>query len=184
LGCARCHDHKFDPIPTADYYSLAGIFMDIKVVDKYDLHFEKAWTEHALGGDKDEWRHDWLKLVFEQANDQYRLSTKDRQEFFKARMKEIRQDLAKIPVAMMVRESKPVDARINIRGNHLVLGEEVPRRFPRILAGEHQTPLSKENSGRLELARWVASPEHPLTARVIVNPHLDVALRRRNCPIA
>ena len=26
MGCARCHDHKFDPIPTADYYAMAGIF--------------------------------------------------------------------------------------------------------------------------------------------------------------
>ena len=31
LGCARCHDHKFDPIPTADYYALAGIFKSTKI---------------------------------------------------------------------------------------------------------------------------------------------------------
>lgn len=31
IGCARCHDHKFDPIPTADYYALAGIFRNTKV---------------------------------------------------------------------------------------------------------------------------------------------------------
>ena len=30
LGCARCHDHKFDPIPTTDYYALAGIFRSTK----------------------------------------------------------------------------------------------------------------------------------------------------------
>ncbi len=32
LGCARCHDHKFDPIPTADYYALAGIFRSTKTL--------------------------------------------------------------------------------------------------------------------------------------------------------
>jgi hypothetical protein len=32
LGCARCHDHKFDPIPTADYYAMAGIFMSTKLL--------------------------------------------------------------------------------------------------------------------------------------------------------
>ena len=32
IGCARCHDHKFDPIPTADYYALAGIFMSTKLL--------------------------------------------------------------------------------------------------------------------------------------------------------
>ena len=34
LGCARCHDHKFDPIPTRDYYALAGIFHSSNVADK------------------------------------------------------------------------------------------------------------------------------------------------------
>src|SRR5213594_1492308 len=32
IACARCHDHKFDPIPTADYYSLGGIFESTQVV--------------------------------------------------------------------------------------------------------------------------------------------------------
>src|SRR5262249_19231384 len=34
LACARCHDHKFDPIPTADYYSLAGIFFSSHILAK------------------------------------------------------------------------------------------------------------------------------------------------------
>ena len=34
LGCARCHDHKFDPIPTRDYYALAGIFHSTKLEDQ------------------------------------------------------------------------------------------------------------------------------------------------------
>ena len=33
LGCARCHDHKFDPIPTTDYYALAGIFKSTKTLN-------------------------------------------------------------------------------------------------------------------------------------------------------
>ena len=37
LGCARCHDHKFDPIPTADYYSLAGIFLSSKTMENYNV---------------------------------------------------------------------------------------------------------------------------------------------------
>jgi hypothetical protein len=60
------------------------------------------------------------------------------------------------------------DARIQVRGSYARLGETVPRRFPRILAGENQTPVT-EGSGRLQLAHWLASPENPLTARVMVN---------------
>jgi hypothetical protein len=58
--------------------------------------------------------------------------------------------------------------RLHIRGNHEKLGEVIPRRFPVVLAGEKQLPLTR-GSGRLELAKWIASPSNPLTARVIVN---------------
>jgi hypothetical protein len=60
------------------------------------------------------------------------------------------------------------DAKVHIRGSYLRLGEGVPRRFPVLLAGDKQAPISK-GSGRLELARWIAGPDHPLTARVLVN---------------
>jgi hypothetical protein len=60
------------------------------------------------------------------------------------------------------------DVRIHLRGRYDRLGKLVPRHFPRILAGANQPPIS-EGSGRLQLAKWVASPDNPLTARVIVN---------------
>lgn len=49
--------------------------------------------------------------------------------------------------------------------------EPVPRRFPAVLAGLGQEPLSRQTrqSGRLELARWLTSPDHPITARLLVN---------------
>jgi hypothetical protein len=60
------------------------------------------------------------------------------------------------------------DAQIHIRGRYDRLGEVVPRRFPVVLAGEKQPPIT-QGSGRMELARWIASRDNPLTARVIVN---------------
>jgi hypothetical protein len=60
------------------------------------------------------------------------------------------------------------DARIHIRGSYSHLGKLVPRHFPTALAGDTQTPITS-GSGRLELARWIASAENPLTARVMVN---------------
>jgi hypothetical protein len=60
------------------------------------------------------------------------------------------------------------DARIQIRGSYAQLGEVVPRRFPAILAGDKQAPITK-GSGRMELAMWIASEKNPLSARVMVN---------------
>jgi hypothetical protein len=60
------------------------------------------------------------------------------------------------------------DVRIHIRGRYDRLGELVPRRFPEILAGTEQKKIA-DGSGRRELAQWLTRPEHPLTARVMVN---------------
>ncbi|MGI8964655.1 MAG: DUF1553 domain-containing protein, partial [Limisphaerales bacterium] len=60
------------------------------------------------------------------------------------------------------------DVKIHVRGRYDRLGEIVPRKFPRILAGDEQKPIT-EGSGRLQLAKWLTSGENPLTARVMVN---------------
>jgi hypothetical protein len=60
------------------------------------------------------------------------------------------------------------DVRIHRRGRYDRLGPMVPRRFPEILAGPKQ-PRIKKGSGRVELARWLADPKNPLTARVMAN---------------
>ena len=51
LGCARCHDHKFDPITTNDYYALAGIFKSTRTME----NFKKVakWYENPLASAKD-----------------------------------------------------------------------------------------------------------------------------------
>lgn len=46
VGCARCHDHKFDPIPTADYYAMAGIFKSSLTMDHFKV--VAKWHEHVL----------------------------------------------------------------------------------------------------------------------------------------
>jgi hypothetical protein len=127
LGCARCHNHKFDPIPTADYYALAGIFRSTEVF-RDDVRNASMWQEWALPG-----------------------ASKDRQV-----------------IVMAPREGMPADLKIHLRGNRHNLGKVAPRGFPQILAGENQ-PLTTKQSGRLELARWIADRNNPLTARVMVN---------------
>lgn len=49
LGCARCHDHKFDPVPTADYYALAGILTSTSVMEQRYMLGEQRLMEQLVG---------------------------------------------------------------------------------------------------------------------------------------
>jgi hypothetical protein len=62
----------------------------------------------------------------------------------------------------------PADLPVNLRGDPYNLGDPVPRRFLPVLS-RREPPAFHDGSGRLELAKAIASPDNPLTARVIVN---------------
>ena len=62
-----------------------------------------------------------------------------------------------------------IEQALFIRGDYNSKGEPTPLRFPAILEGLDQQPVSTAGSGRLELARWMTSKDNPLTPRVIVN---------------
>ncbi|QDT41620.1 Planctomycete cytochrome C [Gimesia alba] len=83
--------------------------------------------------------------------------------------KELEKTLPQYPTAMAVSEQKPENVKVHLRGSHFTLGKEVPRQFLRIIEGEQQTPINDQQSGRLQLAQWLTSGRHPLTARVMVN---------------
>ncbi len=76
-----------------------------------------------------------------------------------------------LPALMGVAEAETVKTLpVHIRGSYLTLGKPVERGFPEVMRTSFSKPiLPAKRSGRLELARWMASSEHPLTARVIVN---------------
>ncbi len=176
IGCARCHDHKFDPISTADYYSLAGIFKSTKTMENFKVVAQ--WHEHALATPEElaayEHHNERIKALeakIEAINKgdtepQAKKEKVDRLEEEKKKLEASRPELAR---AMGVREGKVEDLAVHIRGNYLTLGEKRPRQFPVALAGSPQQSLPQNASGRLELARWLTAPANPLTARVIVN---------------
>src|SRR5581483_2622621 len=124
--CARCHDHKFDPIPTKDYYALAGIF------DSTEM----------LGGSAG-------KGKMGSPGELAQLSDGS-------------------PV-MAVREARSADTAICVRGDATKRGAVVPRGFLTAALTPATKPVNRAQSGRLELAAWLTQPDHPLTARVLVN---------------
>ena len=195
LGCARCHEHKFDPIPTEDYYSLAGIFKSTKTM--ISLKTIAKWHEHSLatpGEKKLREKHDALveaqkKVIAAftaKANQQllvdkkleklpkkpeaqYPKATEAELDKLRASLKKMEANPPPLPSAMGVTEGTATNLAVHIRGSHLKLGEVQPRRFLQVLSPGAPKPLDGKTSGRLELARQIASADNPLTARVLVN---------------
>lgn len=193
VGCARCHDHKFDPIPAWDYYAMASIFKSTKTMEHlkvvapigirklkptgYDEAFqvyeEKAKTLVAA-------RDEFLRAIVGEQFDKVVTDAKKMDQAIPDDQKEIWHKL-KLEIAehektkpqreeiMAPTDGDAEDLRVMLRGNYLTLGEQTERRFLRIIDGERTPSIQSGQSGRLELARWLASPDHPLTARVLVN---------------
>ena len=163
VGCARCHDHKFDPIPTRDYYALAGIFTSTETMwgvaanetltaPATDLHVLQAAPHLAPPKDFVE------TVVLLESN------TGKPKALPKSKWK------PGTPLAMGVRDrAKPADAKINLKGESSKTGEAVPRGFLTACKSPVAIDIDPAQSGRLQLAQWLTSRDHPLTARVMVN---------------
>jgi cytochrome c553 len=196
LGCARCHDHKFDPIDAADYYGLAGIFKSTRAMENYKK--VARWYENVLPSpetDAIKAEYDAQIAAKKQAIDSFvaeadekvragispgstvpdKLETLYAAET-KAELKKLRDELTQLqknapelPSAMGATEDRIADVAIHIRGNPLKLGEIAPRHVPPAIRGAATPQFISTASGRRELAQWMTDPQHPLTGRVIVN---------------
>lgn len=104
------------------------------------------------------------------AEDYFAVDAKAALQSQRAEIKQLEAALPKLPEVMAVSEGTIEDLPIHLRGNHTTLAKDKqPRRFPRIISGDQQTPLAADRSGRLEFARWLTEPTHPLTSRVAIN---------------
>ena len=198
FGCARCHDHKFDPVPTADYYALAAIFKstrtmdDLKTIAKWhepevatpaeravvEAHQRKVADQKAAiaklvaTANKSLVTDKGLKEVPKNAESQYPTNVIAELKQLREALAKLEKDAPELPSTMGVTDSTNVvkTLPVHIRGSHLSLGKPVPRGFPQVMqVASLRSEMPEKQSGRLELAQWLASPQHPLTARVMVN---------------
>ena len=174
VTCARCHDHKYDPIPTKDYYSLYGVFASSQEPeDLPDLGLEGS------GPEAQEFQLELAKLIKEKEKfetDNAEIKIKEPRKFSESikpydnRIKQLKAKHPGSPPKGMVLFDKPspVEPVVFIRGNQGNRGPQVPRQFLEVVSGANRTPF-KQGSGRLEAARSIVSPNNTLTSRVWVN---------------
>ncbi|MEM7145645.1 MAG: PSD1 and planctomycete cytochrome C domain-containing protein [Verrucomicrobiota bacterium] len=174
-ACARCHDHKYEPIPTADYYSLYGVFRSVKRPAPWDVEEFPVILGYDPGP-KQESDYEMKRAAVDEKI--VEAGDKKRGGNNRSVAEEIRQtELAELFLfhdgaparAMSVKEAgKPVEPAIFIRGEPGSRGDRVPRRFLKIL-DEEQTAFPAKASGRMEIAERIVDEGNPLTARVFVN---------------
>ena len=181
VGCARCHDHKFDPIPTEDYYALAGIFRSSEVRSglrrrpRFNAGYFRAANLVGLDG-VPEFSIENAAEVRAQRNrlwEELQAAEKARD---RKKCRELSRALGKLPLpenlAMgVVEAAKTVPMRVNVGGDPHTLGEPVRRGFVQVLlpADVSLPRIGRRESGRLQLADWLTRRDNPLTARVMVN---------------
>ena len=190
VACARCHDHKFDPIPQKDYYALAGIFLSTETCYGTVRIFQNIHPSAILTLPKDgnatvalqplttERRAAIEKQI---ADTRKQITNATGQNafiqriFLGSRIATLQSQLdlytsdgTPKSLAMGVREGRfPANSKLYNRGELSQPGETVKRGFPQVLT--IQQPSIVKGSGRRELADWIASKDNPLTARVMAN---------------
>lgn len=212
-GCARCHDHKIDPIPTADYYGLLAFFHEIQ---PYGTRAdETSWSQTDISTPEVASKHRELRgrlravrremeeieqwgIAKMSAADQRITEGADRQRLLdeklaghldaadnekynglKADKTKLEEELKALPpreTALSVAECLPEvpETFVLTRGSPHSPGDKVEPHFPS-LCGAPAPDLPAKDPGahssgrRLVLAKWIASPENRLTARVMAN---------------
>ena len=218
VNCARCHDHKIDPIPQKDYYRMVAFFHNVRrygvrghdtvlsasvreidrpgdpstikaAMDRYNNDVRDAKTkmeriEKIVWKDlqeveKEDFQFDMNKIPIMEKRKGTLLNDKQFGNYVNQfnRLKRLRENKPKgLASALCVKEDvvnvRPV--HILTRGNPHAPADEVTPGFPSVLSPPPAViPEMSEGaatSGRRRvLARWIASPSNPLTARVMVN---------------
>ena len=185
LACARCHDHKYDPLTHSDYYAIAGVLSNSKSTDvalsegvdaaevvrsrksvkALDAEFEKLSKSDR---DEDKLKATEIRQKIEQAK-----SVAGYDSLLTPGVEDLRLEVRQAEGShgsRIVFERELKDSAIEIRGNPNKLGASVPRRFVSVLTQPTSVVQGwTQGSGRYELAQSITGQSQDLAARVMVN---------------
>jgi hypothetical protein len=169
MMCSQCHNHKYDPFTQKEYFQSFAVFNNTADADRNDetptLPF---WAPEQL--EKKKTIEDEIKAIEEKLKgkkaDENKLD-RDRLAMFKKQLAELKPTTT-VPILKELPAGQRRKTRLQFRGNFMDLGEEVTEGTPAAL---HQVSKAQgqPSLGRLDFAKWVVSPENPLTARVVAN---------------
>jgi hypothetical protein len=185
LACARCHDHKYDPLTHSDYYAIAGVLSNSKSTDvalsegvdaaevvrsrksvkALDAEFEKLSKSDK---EEDKLKATEIRQKIEQAK-----SVAGYDSLLTPGVEDLRLEVRQAEGShgsRIVFERELKDSAIEIRGNPNKLGASVPRRFVSVLTQPTSVVQGwTQGSGRYELAQSITVQSQDLAARVMVN---------------
>ncbi|HEV7406835.1 MAG TPA: PSD1 and planctomycete cytochrome C domain-containing protein [Chthoniobacteraceae bacterium] len=198
VDCARCHDHKIDPIGQRDYYALLSFFHNVNYyrnggatdevplpgltgIDPDPFAGKREGLEMRIAEIEEHFRERHpqgvvsSQLVRNQGERYLGKETLDRYLQFKKELDALKNDKVTGNKALAVTEAgvKPPETFILLRGNPANKGDKVEPAFLQVLDPPPPVivaPTGVKSSGRrLALANWIASRDNQLTARVMVN---------------
>jgi Protein of unknown function (DUF1553)/Protein of unknown function (DUF1549)/Planctomycete cytochrome C len=190
VACARCHDHKFDPISSEDYYALAGVFASCRQIDRPLIPEQEYAPVRLAKQEVAKLEAELKKLRKQKPNPDAKAEHDQAIAELVGQIKNIKTTtpLYETPLANAISEESmyveragktpqdgtrlvyrpgPQDLPLFARGNPNRPGDPVPRRFLTVLT--NQSLPFENGSGRLELAQAITTDAVHLAARVIVN---------------
>ena len=164
MGCAQCHDHKYDDISQEEYFRFFAILNNTADADRGD---ESPWLEELTPAQQQQKQNLETQLVALKADDDKADdATKKQREKLQKELRSIRG--IRTPIMRELESDKRRETHIHVRGNFRVKDRAVKPGVPSVLHDMDGEP------GRLQMASWLVAQDNPLTARVVVNRYWEL----------